>query len=105
MHSSVIDYEKCQQSHDLNDIGYGLNLPDFVVIDLDPYIYPNTQNQEKTEQTPYNIQAFKTTVEVALELKEQSEASLEILYQDIRKDESPYSYSYFKHERELCYYL
>ncbi len=29
MHSSVMDYEKCQQSHDLNDIGYGLNLPDF----------------------------------------------------------------------------
>jgi bifunctional non-homologous end joining protein LigD len=69
MHSSVIDYERCQESQDPNDIGCGLNIPDFVVIDLDPYIYASTQKQEKGEEPQYNIQAFKATVEVALELK------------------------------------
>ena len=69
MHSSVIDYEKCQESQDPNDVGCGLNMPDFVVIDLDPYIYAGTEVQEKGEEPRYNIQAFKTTVEVALELK------------------------------------
>ncbi len=69
MHSSVIDYEKCQESQDPNDVGCGLNMPDSVVIDLDPYIYESTEKQEKGEEPQYNIQAFKTTVEVALELK------------------------------------
>ncbi len=69
MHSSVIDYEKCQESHDPNDVGCGLNMPDFVVIDLDPYMYESTEKQEKGEEPQYNIQAFKATVEVALELK------------------------------------
>jgi bifunctional non-homologous end joining protein LigD len=70
MLSSVIDYERCQESEDPNDAGCGLNMPDFVVIDLDPYIYVGTEKQEKGEEPYYNIQAFKATVEVALELKE-----------------------------------
>jgi bifunctional non-homologous end joining protein LigD len=69
MHSSVIDYERCQVSQDPNDVGCGLNMPDFVVIDLDPYIYAGTEKQQKGEEPHYNIQAFKATVEVALELK------------------------------------
>jgi bifunctional non-homologous end joining protein LigD len=69
MHNSVIDYDRCQESQDPNDVGCGLNMPDFVVIDLDPYIYAGTEMQEKGEEPRYNIQAFKTTVEVALELK------------------------------------
>ncbi|MDQ3968960.1 MAG: hypothetical protein M3275_11275, partial [Thermoproteota archaeon] len=71
MHSSVMDYERCQESQDPNDVGCGLNIPDFVVIDLDPYVHANTQKQEKRREPQYNgIQAFKTVVEVALELKE-----------------------------------
>jgi bifunctional non-homologous end joining protein LigD len=70
MHSSVIDYEKCQESQDPNDVGCGLNTPDFVVIDLDPYVYESSEKREKGGEEPqYYIQAFKTTVEVALELK------------------------------------
>ena len=69
MHSSVIDYKIYQESQDPNDVSCGLNMPDFVVIDLDPYIYASTQKQEKGEEPQYNIQAFKATVEVALELK------------------------------------
>jgi bifunctional non-homologous end joining protein LigD len=71
MHSSVIDYERCQESQDPNDIGCGLNMPDFVVIDLDPYIHASTQKQEKRGEPQYcSIQAFKAAIEVALELKE-----------------------------------
>ena len=71
MHSSVIDYERCQESQDPNDVACGLNIPDFVVIDLDPYIHTSTQNQKKQGEPQYNsIQAFKAAVEVALELKE-----------------------------------
>nr|MDQ3852133.1 DNA ligase D [Thermoproteota archaeon] len=71
MHSSVIDYERCQESQDPNDVGCGLNIPDFVVIDLDPYVHASTQKREKQGEPQYNsIQAFKTAVEVALELKE-----------------------------------
>jgi bifunctional non-homologous end joining protein LigD len=71
MHSSVIDYERCQESQDPNDVGCGLNIPDFVVIDLDPYIYTSTQKQKKHGEPQYNsIQAFKAAVEAALELKE-----------------------------------
>ena len=71
MHSSVIDYKRCQESQDPNDVGCGLNIPDFVVIDLDPYVQANTQKQEKRGGPQYNsVQAFKAAVEVALELKE-----------------------------------
>jgi bifunctional non-homologous end joining protein LigD len=70
MHSSVIDYERCQESQDPNDVGCGLNIPDFVVIDLDPYIHASIQKQEKEGEPQYNsVQAFKAAVEVALELK------------------------------------
>jgi bifunctional non-homologous end joining protein LigD len=62
--------KNCQESQDPNDVGCGLNMPDFVVIDLDPYVYGSSEKQEKGGEEPqYNIQAFKTTVEVALELK------------------------------------
>jgi hypothetical protein len=47
MLSSVMDYKRCQESQDPNDVGCGLNIPDFVVIDLDPYVHASTQKQEK----------------------------------------------------------
>jgi bifunctional non-homologous end joining protein LigD len=75
-HSSVMDYQRCHESQDHDDIGCGLNLPDFVILDLDPYLYANSQNQEKLkkekeEEKDHNsIEAFRSTVEAALELSE-----------------------------------
>lgn len=74
MHSSIINYQRCEESQDANDVAGGLNMPDFVVIDLDPCIHENMQKlgkqEQKQQQLPqHSIQAFKATVEVALELK------------------------------------
>ncbi|MDA0352294.1 MAG: ATP-dependent DNA ligase [Chloroflexi bacterium] len=45
-----------------------LNYPDFILFDLDPYIYAGYEG--KGEEPELNRRAFKTTVEVALWLKE-----------------------------------
>ena len=46
----------------------GLNHPDFIVFDLDPYIYSG--NESKHQEPEYNLKAFKATVEIAYCLKE-----------------------------------
>jgi bifunctional non-homologous end joining protein LigD len=52
----------------LNEEKCGLNYPDFIVFDLDPYIY---SGEEKEEGEPaYNINSFKAAVEVAYNLKD-----------------------------------
>src|SRR5919202_3178761 len=56
--NNLVDEEKC-----------GLNIPDFIVFDLDPYIYSG--NEKKGEKEPeYNVKAFKATVDIAFGLKE-----------------------------------
>ena len=45
-----------------------LNYPDFMVFDLDPYIYSG--NEGKGEEPEYNRRGWEKTVEVALRLKE-----------------------------------
>lgn len=46
----------------------GLERPDFIVFDLDPYIY---SGRERKDQEPeYTVKGFKATVEVAYELKD-----------------------------------
>jgi bifunctional non-homologous end joining protein LigD len=46
----------------------GLETPDFVIFDLDPYIY---SGKERRGQEPeYNVKGFKAAVEVAHELKD-----------------------------------
>ena len=45
-----------------------LNYPDFMVFDLDPYIYSG--NEGKGEEPEYNPRGWQKTVEVALSLKE-----------------------------------
>jgi bifunctional non-homologous end joining protein LigD len=45
-----------------------LNYPDFILFDLDPYIYAG--HEAKSEEPELNRRAFKTTVEVAQWLKE-----------------------------------
>jgi bifunctional non-homologous end joining protein LigD len=46
----------------------GLNYPDFIVFDLDPYIYSG--NETEYQEPEYNLKAFKATVEVAYCLKD-----------------------------------
>jgi bifunctional non-homologous end joining protein LigD len=46
----------------------GLNFPDFIVFDLDPYIYSG--KEKKGEEPRYNIAGFKAAVEVAYQLKD-----------------------------------
>jgi bifunctional non-homologous end joining protein LigD len=67
-------YSKAK-NHDLNDKianlkvdEYGLNYPDFIVFDLDPYIYSG--NEDKHQEPEYNLKAFKATVEIAYYLKD-----------------------------------
>lgn len=55
--SSLLHEEKC-----------GLNFPDFIVFDLDPYIYSG--KEKKGEEPKYNIAGFKAAVEVAYQLKD-----------------------------------
>jgi bifunctional non-homologous end joining protein LigD len=63
----LLDEEKC-----------GLNYPDFIVFDLDPYICADKmedqerkKGENKAEEGPaYSVNSFKTTVEVAYSLKD-----------------------------------
>ncbi len=45
-----------------------MNYPDFIVFDLNPYIYSG--NETKYQEPEYNLKAFKATVEVAYCLKD-----------------------------------
>jgi bifunctional non-homologous end joining protein LigD len=68
-YSRVVDYKAClKDSTGLDEENCGLNHPDFVVFDLDPYIYSGLETS--TDQEPeYNRTAFMKTVEVAQLLK------------------------------------
>jgi bifunctional non-homologous end joining protein LigD len=46
----------------------GLDTPDFIVFDLDPYVYSG--KEEEGEEPEYNVKGFKATVDVALDLKD-----------------------------------
>ena len=66
-YSRVIDSESCKNSDELDEDKCGLSFPDFVIFDLDPYIYSGNEN--KGEEPEYNIKGFKSGVEVAFHLK------------------------------------
>jgi bifunctional non-homologous end joining protein LigD len=81
-HSTIKDYTACKDSATdyssysspaavdiLNEEKCGLNYPDFIVFDLDPYIYSGKKKGEEAEPA-YNINSFKATVEVAYNLKD-----------------------------------
>jgi bifunctional non-homologous end joining protein LigD len=55
----ILDKEKCS-----------LNFPDFIVFDLDPYIYSGQEENKGQKEPEYNIKAFKATIDVAFNLKE-----------------------------------
>jgi bifunctional non-homologous end joining protein LigD len=67
-YSRVIDSDSCKNSDELNEDKCGLSFPDFVIFDLDPYIYSGNEN--KGEEPEYNVKGFKSVVEVAFSLKE-----------------------------------
>ena len=46
----------------------GLDTPDFIVFDLDPYIYSGRENEG--DEPEYNVRSFRATVDVALDLKD-----------------------------------
>jgi bifunctional non-homologous end joining protein LigD len=74
-YSRVLDFSACKRSAIAGDHPdaadeqkCGLNTPDFIIFDLDPYIYSGT---EKAGGEPeYNEKGFKAAVEVAFELKD-----------------------------------
>jgi bifunctional non-homologous end joining protein LigD len=65
---------KEEMQSELNEQKCGLNIPDFIVFDLDPYIYSDRQEsdeeREENHEPEYNVKGFKAAVEVALNLKE-----------------------------------
>ncbi len=68
-YSRVVDYDACLKDSDaLDEEKCGLNYPDFVVFDLDPYIYSGLETSAE-EEPEYNHAAFKETMKIALLLK------------------------------------
>jgi bifunctional non-homologous end joining protein LigD len=67
-YSRINDFDSCNSSSLLYEEKCGLNFPDFIVFDLDPYIYSG--KEKKGEEPEYNITGFKATVEVAYQLKD-----------------------------------
>jgi len=66
-YSRIKDFDGCNSSS-LYEEKCGLNFPDFIVFDLDPYIYSG--KEKKGQEPEYNIPGFKATVEIAYELKD-----------------------------------
>lgn len=67
-YSRIKDFDSCDSSSLLYQEKCGLNFPDFIVFDLDPYIYSGA---EKEGQEPeYNVKGFKAVVEVAYGLND-----------------------------------
>ena len=67
-YSRIKDFKSCSNSAKLYEEKCGLNFPDFVVFDLDPYIYSG--KEKKGEEPQYNIAGFKATVDIAHELRD-----------------------------------
>lgn len=73
-YSRVHDFNACNSTANcsdptaLNEQKCGLDTPDFVVFDLDPYIYSG--KEKEGEEPEYNVKGFKATVDIALDLKD-----------------------------------
>ena len=65
-YSRINDFESCNNSTLLYEEKCGLNFPDFIVFDLDPYIYSG--KEKKGQEPEYNPRGFKAGVEIAHEL-------------------------------------
>ena len=68
-YSRINDFELCQERNDiLYEEKCGLNFPDFIIFDLDPYIYSGYE--VKGQEPEYNYKGFRSAVEVAYLLKD-----------------------------------
>jgi bifunctional non-homologous end joining protein LigD len=69
-YSTLNELDACKNNNEPHDEEKcGLNTPDFIVFDLDPYIYSG--KEKKGEREPeYNVKAFKATVDTAYDLKD-----------------------------------
>jgi bifunctional non-homologous end joining protein LigD len=67
-YSRVNDFDSCQENA-TDAEKCGLNRPDFIVFDLDPYIYSG--REKKGEKEPeYNFKGFKAAVDVAYDIRD-----------------------------------
>jgi bifunctional non-homologous end joining protein LigD len=66
--SRINDYSQCNKIDKIETQKCGLNYPDFIVFDLDPYI--NVDNENSSKEPVYSLKAFKQTVEVAYGLRD-----------------------------------
>jgi bifunctional non-homologous end joining protein LigD len=68
-YSRIHDFEMCQKRDDvLFEEKCGLNFPDFIIFDLDPYVYSG--HESKGQEPEYNHKGFKFAVNVAYQLKD-----------------------------------
>ena len=67
-YSRIRDFDSCKENQDLDEDKCGLNFPDFIVFDLDPYIYSG--QEAEGEEPEYNIKGFKAAIELAYHLKD-----------------------------------
>src|SRR5918992_2860065 len=74
-YSRLHDFSACNSTANnssnlapLHEQKCGLDTPDFVVFDLDPYIYYG--KEKEGEEPEYNVKGFKAAVDVALDLKD-----------------------------------
>ena len=66
--NACISAATCSDPAPLDEKNCGLDTPDFIVFDLDPYVYSGKEKQG--EEPEYNVKGFKATVDVALDLKD-----------------------------------
>jgi bifunctional non-homologous end joining protein LigD len=67
-YSRIKDFEHCKTSRLLYEEKCGLNFPDFVVLDLDPYIYSG--KERAGDEPEFNLRGFRAAAEVAFDLKD-----------------------------------
>ena len=74
-YSRVNDFNACSNAAtarsdraSLDEENCGLDTPDFIVFDLDPYIYSG--REKEGDEPEYNVRSFAATVDVALDLKD-----------------------------------
>jgi len=71
--NSRINYSDLSENNDtkvLDTEKSSLNFPDFIIIDLDPFTDLEYSTNSNLKEPEYSVKGFKTTVEVALNLKE-----------------------------------
>lgn len=67
-YSKVKDYNQCNRIDKIETQECGLNYPDFIVFDLDPYLELPEINDSK--EPGYTLRAFRETAEIAYDLKD-----------------------------------